>query len=337
MKICAQCILPESFPGIAFDEFGTCNYCRDFKGEDFLKDEKNVYYAKFLNLVKQVKGKNDYDVTLAYSGGKDSTYTLYILKDVFHLRVLSITFDNGFISDQAFTNIRTVTENLGVDNVVFKADFQMLKRIFKAGIADHMYPAKALERASTICTSCIGIVKFTVLKTALEKKIPLMAWGWSPGQAPIRSSIMKSNPVIYRSIQEIYRHPMVEFVGTEINRFFLKEEQFKSHIEFPYNVSPLAFMDYDEQEIVKKIMEFGWLIPTGLDSNSTNCLLNSFANQVHIDKYGFHPYVFEIASMVRTGVLSRQKGMDKIYSENKNTDLIELVKRKLGIPEEKQK
>jgi hypothetical protein len=38
------------------------------------------------------------------------------------------------------------------------------------------------------------LVKFTGLKIALEKQIPIMAWGWSPGQAPIRSSIMKINP-----------------------------------------------------------------------------------------------------------------------------------------------
>ena len=330
MKICAKCVLPETFPGIHFDEHGVCNFCRDFNGEEALKEEKQEYYHKFQDLIKQVKGKSDYDVTLAYSGGKDSTYTLYLLNKIFKLRVLAITFDNGFISEQAFKNIRTVCENLAVDSIVFKADFQILKKVFSAGIQNTMYSPKALERASTICTSCIGLVKFTALKITLEKQIPLMAWGWSPGQAPIRSAIMKINPALFKSTQEMYRKPMHDLVGDEINRYFLTDEQFKSH-DFPYNVSPLAFMDYDEQNITKKIAQLGWSMPQGLDNNSTNCLLNIFANQVHIQKHHFHPYALEIAGMVRTKVMSRDEGMEKIYGSKESLEVINLVKTKLEI------
>lgn len=330
MKICSKCIIPETFPGVSFDEHEVCNFCRGFKGEKALKEEKQEYYNKFLELINSVKNKCDYDAMLSYSGGKDSTYTLYLLKEVFKLRVLTVTFDNGFVSDQAFKNIRTVAENLGVDSMIFKADFQLLKKIFAIGTEKEMYSLKALERASAICTSCIGLVKFTGLKIALEKQIPLMAWGWSPGQAPIRSSIMKISPTLFKSTQEMYRKPMKEIVGIEINRYFLNEEEFKNR-NFPYNVSPLAFMDYDEQVIIRKIERLGWENPKGLDSNSTNCLLNTFANHVHIDKYKFHPYVFEIAGMVRMGVMSREEGMDKIYGIKESLDAINIAKTKLDI------
>lgn len=330
MKICAQCILPDTFPGISFDEKGVCNFCRDFKGEKALKEEKNEYYGKFLDLIAQVKGKGDYDAIVAYSGGKDSTYTLYLLKEIFKLRVLPVTFDNGFISEQAFKNIRTVCENLGMDNIVFKADFQLLKKIFSAGVENTIYAPKALERASTICTSCIGLVKFITLNIALEKQVPIMAWGWSPGQAPIRSSIMKINSALFRNTQEMYRKPMYDIAGEEINRYFLTDEQFKTR-DFPYNVSPLAFVDYDEHKIVRKISELGWVIPGGLDSNSTNCLLNTFANHVHVKKFGFHPYAFEIAGMVRTGVMSRNDGMEKIYKGSDDGKSMDMARKKLSI------
>jgi tRNA(Ile)-lysidine synthase TilS/MesJ len=322
--------LPDTFPGITFDSQGVCNFCRDFKGEAALKEEKAEYYTKFLDLIKQAKGKSDYDCTLAYSGGKDSTYTLYLLKEVFKLNVLTITFDNGFVSEQAFKNIRTVCENLGTDSIVFKADFQILKKIFSAGVQNPMYSPKALERASTICTSCIGLVKFTSLKIALEKRIPLMAWGWSPGQAPIRSSIMKINPALFKSTQEMYRKPMHDVVGDDINRYFLTDEQFKSG-DFPYNVSPLAFMDYNEHKIIEKIKELGWSIPQGLDSNSTNCLLNTYANEVHINKHHFHPYAFEIAGMVRTGIMSRDEGQSKIYEGKENINMVKLAQDRLKL------
>ncbi|HNQ50083.1 MAG TPA: 7-cyano-7-deazaguanine synthase [Candidatus Omnitrophota bacterium] len=329
MKICTKCVLPETFPGISFDDQGVCNFCRDFKGEVALKEEKKEYYNKFLDLIKQVKGKSDYDATLSYSGGKDSTYTLYLLKEVFKLRVLTVTFDNGFVSEQAFKNIRTVTENLGVDSIIFKADFQLLKKIFAAGVTKEMYPMKALERASTICTSCIGFVKFTGLKIALEKNIPLMAWGWSPGQAPIRSSIMKINPALFKTTQEMYRRPMSEIAGDEINKYYLAGDDFRTR-NFPYNVSPLAFMDYDEHKIIERIKELGWAIPEGLDSNSTNCLLNTYANHVHIDKLKFHPYAFEIAGMVRTGVMKREDGLEKIYGTKDDPQAVLYAQDKLS-------
>ena len=28
MKLCTRCVLPETFPGIKFDEHGVCNHCR---------------------------------------------------------------------------------------------------------------------------------------------------------------------------------------------------------------------------------------------------------------------------------------------------------------------
>jgi tRNA(Ile)-lysidine synthase TilS/MesJ len=85
---------------------------------------------------------------MCYSGGKDSTYTLAILKEKYHLNVLSVAFDNGFLPDRTMKNINNVVENLGVDHMMFKPRFDVLARIFSY-CADHdVYPLKALERSS---------------------------------------------------------------------------------------------------------------------------------------------------------------------------------------------
>ena len=330
MRRCTKCVLPETFPHISFNEQGVCSFCQGFKGAEKLKEDKAVYFQKCKDLIAQVKDTADYDCTLSYSGGKDSTYTLYVLKEIFKLKVLALVLDNGFISDQAFANIKNVAERLKADYQIVKPDFEMMKKIFNYAVDYPMYSPKTLERASTMCTSCIGLVKFSFLKIAIEKKIPMMAWGWSPGQAPLRSSIMKMNPSMFKSTQEVLRKPMHDIVGDKINEYFLSEHDFEQKDAFPYNVSPLAFMDYDEEKIKKKIKELGWVAPEDVDSNSTNCLLNSFSNKVHIDRYGFHPYSFEIAEMVRTGVMDRDEGLEKI--ENVGVDAtIECAKKKLGI------
>ncbi|MCP4215302.1 MAG: hypothetical protein GY765_11640, partial [bacterium] len=275
MKRCTCCVLPETFPGISFSPEGVCNFCQSFKGKKKAEESKGVYFEKFKKLIGELKGTAEYDCLLPLSGGKDSTYTMYVLKEVFNLRVLAMTLDNGFLSPQALKNISLVVENLGIDSVIFKPDFSILKKIFRHA-ADHpMYSPKTLERASTICTSCIAFVKFIFLKTAIEKSIPMMCWGWSPGQAPIRSSMMKINGPLFKSTQEVLKAPMKEIVGDAIDPYFLADHQFEDKEKLPYNVSPLAFMEYDEHKIIAKLGELGWKAPTDVDKNSTNCLLNS--------------------------------------------------------------
>lgn len=330
MKICSRCILPETFPGIEFDSQGVCNHCRDFKGIEALNEHKREYEQKFKSLVEKHRGGSEYDCLMAFSGGKDSTYTLMVLKKRYNLRVLALTMDNGFISDGAFRNMCSVTENLGVDHLIFKPRFDLMKKVFLQAAKEDIYSKKTLERASTICTSCIGIVKFFILKTALEKNIMMIGYGWSPGQAPVQSSVIRVNPSLIRATQSAILKPLSGVAGSEVNSYFLTEDHFAMTERFPYNVHPLAFLDYNEERIVKEIGGIGWTAPDDTDSNSTNCLLNAFANDVHIKRFNFHPYVWEIANMVRAGVMGREEGYEKIYGKQPEA-LIDIAKRRLGL------
>ena len=156
-----------------------------------------------------------------------------------------------------------------------------------------------------------------------------MAWGWSPGQAPIRSSIMRMNPAMFKSTQEMYRKPMLEVIGDEINRYFVTEDEFKKCKNPPFNVNMLAFVDYDENKIIEQIKELGWISPKDVDPNSTNCLLNAYANKIHIQKHGFHPYAFEIAGIIRSGSMERNEGIKKIYGDTSDDGMLALIKAKI--------
>lgn len=330
MKTCARCILPETFPGIKFDNEGVCGHCRDFKGVEALNEQKREYENKFLDIVASSRSRGSYDCMVAYSGGKDSTYTLKVLKERYGLRTLAFTIDNGFISEGAFRNMCAVSSNLGVDHLIFRPRFDLMKEIFVKASENDIYSKKTLERASTICTSCIGIVKFLTLKTALEKNIPLVAYGWSPGQAPVQSSVMKVNPRLIRATQAVTQGPLSKLAGDGVNAYFLTDEHFAMEDRFPHNVHPLAFLDYNEERIIEEIGRLGWEEPDDTDSNSTNCLLNAFANDVHIKRFGFHPYVWEIANMVRSGVMDREEGYEKIYGEQPE-GLLDEARRRLGL------
>ena len=333
MVICKRCILPETFPGIKFDERGICNHCRQ---EESLRrkspDKKTEYRQKLNSLIEKIKGRSSgYDAIVAYSGGKDSSYTLKILRERYDLRIIALTFDNHFISPRAWENIKTITDNLGVDVIGFRPPWPLMKSFFTISAQQDIFPPSTLLRASSICTGCITIVKSLTIKTALEMSIPLTAYGWSPGQAPIQAAIMKTNPDQMRQNQNATRKAFPAAVNNELNRYFFPDSYYESYKDrFPTNIHPLAFFDYDEENIKAQLVELGWKYPEDTDTNSTNCLLNAFANQSHIDRYGFHPYVLEIANMVRQGVMSRETGVQKIYSEQKEK-MVLYGKEKLGL------
>src|SRR5512137_1840906 len=108
IRYCTHCVLPENFPNIDFDENGLCQYCRTFEKEKNPEEVKSRHREKFEKLLETHRGKRDYDILMAYSGGKDSTYTLDIFKNQFGLRVLALSFDHGFMFPYAMTNITMV-------------------------------------------------------------------------------------------------------------------------------------------------------------------------------------------------------------------------------------
>jgi hypothetical protein len=176
----------------------------------------------------------------------------------------------------------------------------------------------------------MGIIKFSTLRLALEKNIPLIAFGWSPGQAPITSSIMKNNSKMVKVMQKTIFEPLYKIAGDEIRSYFLEERHFCDSYEFPYNIHPLAFLEYNEGKIYQKIAQLGWEPPHNTDANSTNCLLNSFANTVHKKQFGFHPYALEMAKLVREGYIDRSMALEKM-NKSENINVLTAVKEKLGV------
>lgn len=330
VKVCSRCVLPATFPTIEFDGSGTCNYCRGFVPEKQQEAARIKHRSKFEDLLRARRGLNDYDVIMAFSGGKDSTYTLDMFKNTFGLRVLAVSFDHGFLSPYAIDNIRRVVENLSVDHIFFKPGFEVLKKLFLISLKANLFSKKSLERASTICSSCMYLIKAITIKLAIEKRVPFIGYGWSPGQAPIQSSVMRNSGPLLLATQSVVFDALHAELGDQVRQYFIDPEVLSSSELLPYNVHPLAFMEYDEERIFRRIRELGWEHPADTDSNSTNCLLNSFANQVHLEKFGFHPYAFEMAGLVRMGIIERGEALGRLGSAG-DPAIIGMVKTKLGL------
>jgi tRNA(Ile)-lysidine synthase TilS/MesJ len=241
-----------------------------------------------------------------------------------------VSIDNGFVSEQARKNICNVVENLGVDHIFLKPRYDVMARIFRHCAVDDIFAPKALEKASSICTACMAVVKYSTLRLAMEKDIPLIAYGWSPGQAPVSSSIIHNNARMVQYMQRSLYDPLYRIAGDAIRPYFLEERHLRGEFRFPVYVHPLAFLDYNEEAIYESIGKLGWEPPRDVDANSTNCLLNSLGNAVHRERLGFHPYAYELANMVREGYLERETALARL-DEKENPQILCAVRKKLGM------
>jgi hypothetical protein len=116
----------------------------------------------------------------------------------------------------------------------------------------------------------------------------------------------------------------------DISVYFPNDQDFEQTTEYPYNVSPLTFLDYTEQIAVERIRAIGWQRPQDTDPNSTNCLLNCYANQTHLSQMNYHPYAMELAGLVREGYMTRSEALEKLQSPG-SPEAVAAVEARLSI------
>ena len=120
---------------IYFNLEGVCNYC------ELIEDLKKQYGTntklgeeKLKKIIKAIKiaGKSKkYDCIVGVSGGKDSSYLLYLCKK-WNLRVLAVHYDNTWNSSIASENIRKVLQSLDIDLYTLVIDNKESDDIFKS-------------------------------------------------------------------------------------------------------------------------------------------------------------------------------------------------------------
>jgi len=334
MKRCISCIIPETYPGISFNDNGVCSICAKFGEEKGIITSFEKIKLKLESIISENKSKNPkYDALVAFSGGKDSTYLIYTLKEKYDLNVLAFTFDNGFMSEHAFANIRTVLERLEVDHVIFKPRYDLIRRIFSASANSKIYPLSLLKFGSSICISCIRMVSNLSLKTAIEKNIPMVMIGNSPGQL-IQSEneiVYQDNKIPYQLKEKLFK-PLVDEIGSEIYYYFLlNKEEYKTK-PFPFTINPFPVIGYDESIIYQTIAGLGWERPDDVDPNSSNCQLNSLGIIKHKKDLNFHPYDYEMSMLIRLGKISRTEALRRVEDPgNRASELAEKIAKKLHI------
>jgi N-acetyl sugar amidotransferase len=166
LRRCARCLIPETHETIVFDDDGICNVCRAHEK----KQEKIDWAARraqFEDLIERARGKYLYDCIVPFSGGKDSTFTLYYLVREYGLKPLVVQFDHGFLRPKLVEqNVRTI-KTLGVDFLSFRPNWKVVQKLM----------LESLKRKGDFCWHChTGIFSFP-MQIAVRFQVPLLIWG----------------------------------------------------------------------------------------------------------------------------------------------------------------
>lgn len=127
---CTRCIADSTVPGISFNKKGECSLCAFHDKLDKVYPENEEALEKleqrFEKIRKAGKGKK-YDCILGLSGGRDSTYLLYLAVKKWNLRPLAVHFNDGFDNPVAGENMLKAVRKLGVELRTITSDFRECK------------------------------------------------------------------------------------------------------------------------------------------------------------------------------------------------------------------
>mgnify|MGYP003810277381 CR=1 FL=1 len=318
MNTCSKCLLTDKYPNIAFDSSGVCSFCNhpnQFK--PFGEDKLLAVFEK----AKKVKA--DYDALVPLSGGKDSTYILHLAVNVYKLKVIAMTYDNGLLSDIALRNIKKAIDVTGVKHVICKPNPEVQRTVYR----------DMFLLSGDICGGCDIATKAHILKVSNDYKTPIILYGTSP---------LENDSFVPDSIQDIARFKYIMRKAGNLSR-----KQINEYLIFPNlnlfrlsylkrtgkiakEVSPLFYIenptDKEMGEIISR--ELDWEEDKSREySKHFDCIAEPLTNYVRNKIYGYDRRICQYSNMIRNGEITREKGAlifagDKIDSKPANADVV---------------
>ena len=327
LKRCSKCLLPETFPFITYDEKGVCNYCHNHKPKTQINS-----FDQLKELVEPYRRKDGRaDCIVPFSGGRDSTYSLHIVKKELNLNPIAFTYDWGMVTDLARRNIARACGKLGVENIVVSANINWkrenirknviawLKKpdlgmipLFMAGDKYFFYYCERVKKQTGIDLNIWGInnlentnfkTGFAGLEPSFDKKRiyslnggkQLKLFGF------VAKNLLQNPGYINQSV--------LDSLGSFAARYWSPKKDY-FHL--------FDYYKWDEKELedlIKK--EYHW--EKAIDTDSTWRIGDgtvSFYNYIYYTVAGFTENDTFRSNQIREGMISRDEALKKVNIEN---------------------
>lgn len=168
MRYCTNCVYPSlSAVPLNFDENGVCSGCRVAAQREKINWDERAEWLMDLVEDYRISDGSNYECVIPVSGGKDSWFQTYYVKEILGLNPLLVTYNGNNYLDVGLRNLKRMREVFGVDHHFFSPNPQLLKKMnslcFKK-MGDMNWHAHC------------GVFTYPV-QVAVNYNIPLIFWG----------------------------------------------------------------------------------------------------------------------------------------------------------------
>ncbi|MCM8782341.1 MAG: N-acetyl sugar amidotransferase [Candidatus Omnitrophica bacterium] len=308
VKRCLRCILPETYPDITFDQDGICHKCHEYDqryaSRDYPKLEKEL--TEIFDWAKSQRKR--YDCIVPFSGGKDSSYTLYLCRKKYGLKVLAVNFNNGLRTPEALTNIENIVQKTDCAYVCYGPPWETMRKLYR----------QFFLKTGQFCFPCDMGIWATVHRVAEQYDVPLIVSGFS-------AQIESRGPKIYSYNNNLFKAIAKNVISKQEMKDFLEETKLQKafrrlkHLRLSRYRRQISLPDYiiwDDKQIKDTIYnELSWQKRADGSSDHIDCLFAPIKNYLVVQKWGFGEKTTKYSAMVRAGQMTRQEAQNKAFYE----------------------
>ena len=326
LQRCTKCLLPETFPFLSFDKSGVCSYCNSYIRQNYLGLDKLKDYA---DSIRNKDGNPD--CLVAFSGGRDSSYSLHYIKKELNLNPIAYTYDWGMVTDLARRNQARICGKLGIEHILISADIKQKRKYISLNVAAW------LRRPSlgTIPLFMAGdkqffyyayyLCKINKIKETILCENLLERTSFKSGFCGIKPHFDTKHNFSLSTTQKIQ---MLSFYGKEflLNPAYLNSSLLDSAKAFAtYYITPHSYFNlFDylpwEEDTIEKtlISEYDWeLSPDTTTTWRIGDGTASFYNYIYYTVAGFSEFDTFRSNQIREGMMDRETALAKVNIENR--------------------
>lgn len=312
---CVKCVLPDTYPGIEFDDDGVCIFCNQSTDE---KEDKKYNHYKTKEelgqrLRKYVDGKDGYDILIPLSGGVDSSVALINIVEKMGLNALGFHFDHGFEDTVATDNVKRLCSELNTDLIIRHHNNDFYLKLWR-------YFNEASIMGLSGCYLCGNMLYLEAIEMAKRLDISLIVNGYSKGQTSLLdksdSQIEKFEEffqVILKD-EKFFNQFMKKQQWLNYQHIFKSDKDLEEKKEDKILIIPYYLFNFNktDKEILQKecIDRFDWKpMKATYPDRTTNCEMIWLNVYFDYKKMGYSVYDEEYSTLIRAGEMTREQAI----------------------------
>lgn len=148
MKFCTKCTMPDTRPGITFDNQGVCCACNHYEARASVDWDKRWKELETLcDKYRGCNGDGEFDCAIAVSGGKDSHFQVYVMKELMKMNPVLFSVEDNFpMTEAGKHNIQNISEVFSCPIISCKPDINSQKKLMKVFFEKYGKPTWYVDR-----------------------------------------------------------------------------------------------------------------------------------------------------------------------------------------------